>query len=206
MNTKIRCSILSVVLMLFALGTVQLTAQGSCPPTPDCHGDPWIGPVSTTFTMYGPLGEECEMEVTFCYRFACSTYFDMYITSVSIPPECFGVFTTQQILDQAMNAVWENNPWQTNIPTCPNGQPVWRVFSAGCYASVPPGGCNQVDPPVTIAMTLSPCHETAQCFALYKICKTQSGKIQETLINTSPAGECTGMSGDCPCSHWCPGE
>lgn len=207
MNTKVRCSLLTVFLMLFAFSAIELSAQGSCPPTPDCHTDTWTGPVSVTFTMYGPMGEECEMTVWYCYRFACSTYYDMTITGVTMSPECIGVFPTSQILDRAMNEIWKANPWGASIPDCPGGIPVWRVFSAGCYASVPPGGCNISDPnPPFVAMTINPCFESAQCFALFRICRTPAGDIQETVVNTFPAGSCTGNIGGCPCTHWCPGE
>lgn len=210
---KTRCFILSIFLALFAFCTAELSAQGSCPPEPDCFGDTWIGPQSTTFVVLGPAGN-CTITVWYCYRFACNSYYDMYITGVSVPPECFGVLTNQQLLDMAMNAVWKANPWRADIPDCPQSLPVWRVFSAGCYASVPPGGCNPGgggDPPGgsnpgggETAMTINPCLETAQCFALYRICRTSSGEIQKTLVSSFPAGQCTGTVGNCPCFHWCP--
>lgn len=207
MNLFSRCSLVSLFLVLFAFGTMELSAQGSCPPTPDCHTDPWIGPNSVSFTMYGPNGEECEFTVWFCYRIACGMYYDMYITSVTVDADCFGVFPNDAILDQAMREIWKANPWGASIPLCPGGTTAWRVFSAGCYASVPPGGCGIIiDPPPTGVMTMNPCHESAQCFGLYRICRTPSGSIVETLISTSPAGSCTGEVAGCPCSHWCPGD
>lgn len=204
-----RCFILSMWLLLFSFCAVELSAQGTCPPTPDCHSDTWTGPVSTTYTIWGPSGP-CIVTVWYCYRFACNSYYDMYITSLSIPPECLGVLTTQQLLDQAMLAVWKANLWGAAIPDCPQGLSVWRVFSAGCYASVPPGGCNPGgggDPTGVggeAVMTINPCYESAQCFGLYKICRLPGGEIQKTLIHSSPAGQCTGSIGNCPCSHWCP--
>lgn len=200
---KTRCWLLSAFLLLASLGSADVIAQGGCPPTPDCHSDPWIGLTSTTYFLPGNNGP-CTVTVWFCYRVACGMYFDMYITGVVMSIECNGLYTNDQILDGAIDAVWQANPWGATISNCPQGTPVWRVFSAGCYAAVPPGGCSQGPPPDPTTVTLESCEESSQCFALYNICRMVTGGIKKTLVMSSPAGECSGSIADCPCTPWCP--
>lgn len=201
-------SLLVLFVCLIVPNVVPATLYGqcpnSCPPTPDCHSDSWIGPEQTTFVICSN-GRPCTFTVQYCHRRACGVFNDIAITCiVASDPSCAQDYTMKQLGELAVNAAvnhrfQQSDPNYQNIPPCPQYNVTWRVYAASCW--------------LFRDGVYLPCAGSGQCFATYRVCwdLMQQGcndlmlpRVRTTRGSTIASGNCPQWTPEAdPCLEWC---
>lgn len=187
-------ALLLTVMAFFAFNISYLQAQPACPGTvPDCALQPWIqgGCFITTISL--PNGNDCQVEICYCYRYACNTWYDFTITRVTfLDANCRGTVSLGEVLELVSVKIIEQNPWGAVCPSCPFTQTNWRVFNALCFKSTIVEGTEIVEP----------CDVSGTCFETFRVCcDPVTNEYNVTVDSRFPTGDCNG--GDPGCVEIC---
>lgn len=156
-----------------------LTANEPC--KPDCQFSNWTGVLPPHhMTVNG-----CAVVVKYRTRFACSTYYDVYIESIQVTgTNCAGDPPDWTIfIQQVTIALLTQNPM--GFPPDTNGtcEDNWRVMKGACWlAEFTPlvegfGGALKL---------LRPCIESTCCLERYQVCLSSTGERTVTFQGGTP--------------------
>lgn len=184
-------ALIALVAMVILLATPEIAAQGP-PCKPDCTGDNWSNPVSTTtLTVNG-----CSVVVYYRTRLACSTYYDVYIEKfVATGVNCAGVVPDWAVfMHQAALALLLANPM--GYPPSTNGtcEDNWRVSKGSCWAIDVIGGVGEFSDPQT---HLAPCGSATCCLERFEVCLDGNGVRTVTFQGNAPQPCPTGTPSYC---------
>lgn len=207
---------LVLTLMFSAFGN-SASAQDAC--IPDCANDTW-GDLQP-YTMYpDPVNfPYCQVTVYFRTRFACNTYYDVYIdrvesanllscTSNPSNPLSFGAIlakiTEKLLIDNPMGFppngpycdLEQEQPETSSVVSCCKDN--WRVMKGSCWKALINTGVGSTkkggDGSVQSLDKLMPCTVEICCLDRYKVCyeKVNGVWTNKTVqhLSTIPQGPC----------------
>jgi hypothetical protein len=158
-------------------GLIQTAnAQSGCrtaypvpPCVPDCPNSPW-GPVQTTILN---IGGDCEVQVDYVTRYACSLYWDVQIVSYQFlgVGDCpFNINDPDAALEAILFELLRVNPMDFPEPGSGGCVNTWRAANGTCWRRA--GDC------------YIPCDNSGCCLTQYTICEGQDGdeSIQKTAV------------------------
>ncbi len=137
----------------------HIKSKAQCPTPPDCPNDPFI-PGTPYVEVLSPT---CTVTVNWCWRIACGTWNDLVITSIRLDGDCTDILPYLSFYqDQAIEAIFLQNPWGAAIPPCPaQSSAFWRLGKIGCGIFI----LVQQD-----IMTLQPCEPVSRCWERVTVC------------------------------------
>lgn len=200
-------SLCFVALMLVGFSPQTANAQGA-PCYPDCPQSIWM-PVYPAPAFTHVVTLNCGLSVTVHYRtrYACNTWYDLYVESFEFNSKmdgyiCGQSMTMKEMMDDIMVKMIIDNPM--NFPPFNPGdcEANWRVSKGSCwYAGFSiskelTGGPEGPLPDPSWNFTPGPalpCSQTTCCLDYFFVCILQDGSKQITHNNSSP-GSCPSVS------------
>ena len=171
------------IVALLVFSSTGVSAQGS-PCKPDCSNDNWSNPVSTvTLNVNG-----CSVTIKYRTRFACSTYYDVYLESFQLTgTNCAGSPPNWSVfIQQVTVALLLNNPM--GFPPSVNStcEDNWRVAKGSCWLADFLGGVGGEGGMSEALNELRPCSAVTCCLERYQVCLDAYGVRSVTFQGSAP--------------------
>ena len=170
---------LLVVITIF-LGVTFANAQpwvGQEPCLPDCNSSAWGAVQKCTLTV----NTGCTVVVDFRKRFACNTWYDVYIAGYTVTPASCGASNPAAFHAAVTKALLESNC--TGFPPDSNGlcEDNWRVSKGSCWVRDFIVGVPGIEGTLAGELTFwYACTTQTCCLERYTVCKN-NGLRQATF-------------------------
>lgn len=182
----------SLLLIVFCSGIASAQSQWCPSSVPDCPNDPWNYGGVLVYKIVNSNGDSCEVRAVWCYRTACGSYYDYWVSKYEWNPQCFAGEDESVVRSKILKGFHRKNPAGFPCGSAHTPGEVWRFYSAMCYQET-------VDQE-TGNKTIESCPDYySYCYKKYiTSCDPQTGEVIATLD-----AEGVFNPGSCPCTSGC---